>query len=77
MIQVFWKEILRRSYLASKSGVYNKDVVFYDDHPRCKFSIFTPKIKPKFPLRTIIFLHGGYNINGSEEAFEFLGKEYV
>lgn len=77
VVQVFWKEILRRSYLASKSGVYNKKVIKYGDHPRQKFSIFYPKVKSSLPLRTAIFIHGGYLINGSEEAFEYLGKDYV
>lgn len=77
VIQVFWKEILRRSFLASKSGVYNKTVVHYDSHPRTKFSVYTPKTKPRLPARVVVFIHGGYNINGSEEAFEYLGKDYV
>ena len=43
IIQAFWKEILRRSYLAGKSGAYGKYVHKYGENYRQKFSLYYPK----------------------------------
>ena len=77
VVQAFWKEILRRSYIASRSGVYTRHIVRYGEHPTLKFSIYAPKVKPRKPMRTAVYIHGGFYVNGAEDAFEYLGKEYI
>ena len=77
IIQTFWKEILRRSYLASKCAIYTKVVHNYGPHFRQKFSLYYPTEKPSRALGIVIYVHGGYFINGTEEAFEYLAKTYV
>lgn len=46
VIQVFWKDIIGKSFVASKLDIYRKIVVRYGDHPRQKLSIYAPKVKP-------------------------------
>ena len=76
-IQGFWKGLIVRSFIASKSNTYRKTVVRFGDHPRQKFSIYTPKDKPARPLKVVIYVHGGMFLNGSEEVFEYMGKNFV
>jgi len=76
-IQAFWTGLAVRSFIASKSNTYNKDVIKFGDHPRQKFSVYFPKIKPVRPVKVAMYVHGGMLVNGMEEVFEFLGKNFV
>jgi acetyl esterase/lipase len=76
-VQHFWKGCLTRSFLANKTNAYNKNVVKFGEHPRQKISVYTPKVKPKRPLKVVMYVHGGVFVNGSEEVFEYLGKIFV
>lgn len=76
VISDFWRRIMRLSFIASKSGLYDKHVVKTGDHQRQKFSVYVPKKKDSKPRRVVMFLHGGFYVNGAEEAFEYLASHY-